>query len=128
LARANGELVLYFSLFGDGIFPYLQCITHRHQPPLRGQLGDRQNAENNAMNSIRTSAEWPYETVTTLFHIMRSKHNKKFLLQDRLLNEVLHQQLRVVFFLYNCYVCLNGSKFGKFFATEPPSLNDYLEG
>ena len=128
LARANGELVLYFSLFGDGFFPYLQCITHRHQPPRRGQLGDRQNAENNAMNSIRTSAEWPYETVTSLFHIMRSKHNKKFLLQDRLLNEVLHQQLRVVFFLYNCYVCLNGSKFGKFFATEPPSLNDYLEG
>jgi len=33
-ARANGENILYFSLYGDKIFPYLQCITHAHEPPL----------------------------------------------------------------------------------------------
>ncbi len=66
LARGDGELALYYSLFGDGIFPYLQCITHRHQPPLIGLLGDHKNAENIAMDSIHITAEWPYETVTTL--------------------------------------------------------------
>jgi hypothetical protein len=30
VARANGEQILFFSLCGDKIFPYLQCITHAH--------------------------------------------------------------------------------------------------
>jgi len=33
-AWANGKNILYFSLYGDKIFPYLQCITHAHEPPL----------------------------------------------------------------------------------------------
>jgi len=37
-AWANGDNLLYFSLYGDKIFPYLQCITHAHEPPLRGEL------------------------------------------------------------------------------------------
>jgi len=37
-ARVNGNNLLYFSLYGDKIFPYLQCITHAHEPPLGGQL------------------------------------------------------------------------------------------
>jgi hypothetical protein len=49
------------------------------------------------MNSVCSSAQLPYETVNTLFHIVRSKHNKKFFLQGHQPNEVLHQQLRVVF-------------------------------
>jgi len=38
VAQANGENILYFSLYGDKIFPYLPCITHAHEPPLGGQL------------------------------------------------------------------------------------------
>jgi len=30
-AWANGENLLYFSLYGDKIFLYLQCITHAHE-------------------------------------------------------------------------------------------------
>jgi hypothetical protein len=37
-AWANGDNLLYFSLYGDKIFPYLQCITHAHEPPLGGEL------------------------------------------------------------------------------------------
>jgi hypothetical protein len=33
-ARANGEQILFFSLYGDKIFPDLQCITHAHEAPL----------------------------------------------------------------------------------------------
>jgi hypothetical protein len=42
MARANGEQILFFSLYGDKIFPYLQCITHAHEAPIVGQLPPRQ--------------------------------------------------------------------------------------
>ena len=126
LARLAGEHRMYYALFGDSIFPYLECICKRHLAPHGGELGAEEVAENHAMNSVRTSAEWPYETVTTLFHVMRSKHNKKMLTRQREPNTTLFAQLRVVFFLYNCYVCMNGSKFQKFFDMEPPTIEEYL--
>jgi hypothetical protein len=80
-----------------------------------------------AMNSLQTSVEWPYGDITMLFQIMQSKHRKKYFLSMGLLNTTLHQQFRVVFFIYNCYVCFNGNKFTKFFDASPPSLAEYLE-
>jgi hypothetical protein len=74
-----------------------------------------------------TSVEWPYGDITVLFHIMHSKHRKKYFLSTGLLNTMLHQQFCVVFFIYNCYVCFNGNKFTKFFDLSPPSLAEYLE-
>jgi hypothetical protein len=125
--RAQGEQIFFFSLFGDRIFPYLQCITHAHEAPLGGVLARRLELENLAMNSLRTSVEWPYGDITVLFQIMQNKHQKKYFLPNGLLNVSLHQQFRVVFFLYNCYVCFNGNKFTKFFDLPPPSLADYLD-
>jgi hypothetical protein len=66
----------FFSLFGDRIFPYLMCITHAHEAPLGGVLPQWLVAENLAMNSLRTSVEWPYGDIIVLFHIMQHKHNK----------------------------------------------------
>jgi hypothetical protein len=66
------------------------------------------------MNSLRTSVEWPYGDIIILFHIMQNKHNKKYFLPTGLLNVALHQQFRVVIFLYNCYVCFNCNKFTSF--------------
>jgi hypothetical protein len=51
-AQANGEEILYFSLYGDKIFPYLQCITHAHEAPIGGQLPLHQQLEVMAMNSL----------------------------------------------------------------------------
>jgi hypothetical protein len=53
MARALGAVLLYYSLFGDKTFPYLQYITHQHQPPLLGKLGDWHYS----MNSLCTTAE-----------------------------------------------------------------------
>jgi hypothetical protein len=110
-AQANGDNILYFSLYGDKVFPYLQCITHAHSAPSGGQLPPRQRFEVLAMNSLRTSAEWPYGDITVLFQTMHSKHHKKYFLSTGLLNTMLHQQFRVVFFLFNCCICLNGNNF-----------------
>jgi hypothetical protein len=97
-AEANGDNLLYFSLYGDKIFPYLQRITHAHEPPLGGQLQPRQRLEVLAMNSLRTSVEWPYGDITLLFKVMRSKHQKRYFLSTGLVNMSLHQQFRVVVF------------------------------
>jgi hypothetical protein len=51
-AQVNGEQILFFSLYGDKIFPYLQCITHAHEAPLGGQLPPCQQLEVMAMNSL----------------------------------------------------------------------------
>ncbi len=79
------------------------------------------------MSQIRTSAEWPYETVTNLFHVLLSKYNKHLLQHDQAVNDIIHKQLRVVFFLYNWYACLNGSKFSRFFDVQEPNLEDYFQ-
>jgi hypothetical protein len=78
-ARERGEQVLYFSFYGDAIFPILHCITHQHRASIGGQLTARQIAEDTGMSQIQTSAECPYETVTNLFHVLHSKYNKHFL-------------------------------------------------
>ena len=78
-AQERGEQVLYFSLHGDAIFPLLHCITRRHRAPIGGQLTARQIAEDTGMSQIRTLAEWLYETVTNLLHMLHSKYNKYFL-------------------------------------------------
>ena len=97
-ARERGEQVLYFSLYGDAIFPLLHCITRRHRAPIGGQLNARQIAEDSGMSRIRTSVEWPYETATNLFHVLHSKYNKHLLKHGRAVNEIVHKQLRVVFY------------------------------
>jgi hypothetical protein len=76
--------------------------------------------------NTRTSIEWTYGDVIVLFHVLHETYQKKYFLPDRTINEVLHQQLRVVFFIYNCYVCFNGNKLTRFFDTSPPKLSDYL--
>jgi hypothetical protein len=126
-ARQNGENMLYYSIYDDAIFPLLNCITGRHRQPLQGELTEREDAENFAMRRIRTSAEWPYETATNLFHILESKYNKHLLGHNREPNLVVGQQLRVLMFMYNIYVCLNGSKFSRFFNIIPPTLEEYLQ-
>jgi hypothetical protein len=125
-ALANGEAAVYFSLFSDSIFPYHLCITHKHEPPLGGILHERLVAENKATNSIRTSIEWTYGDVIVLFHVLHETYQKKYFLPDRTINEVLHQQLRVVFFIYKCYVCFNGNKLTRFFDSPPPKLSNCL--
>jgi hypothetical protein len=67
------------------------CITHAHEAPLGGELPQWLVAENLAMNSLRTSVEWPYGDIIVLFHTIQHKHNKKYFLSIGLLNVALHQ-------------------------------------
>jgi hypothetical protein len=124
-ARENEEDMLYYSLYGDSIFPLLNCIVSRHRQPLLGVRTPREEAENAAMRSLRVSVEWPYEMVTNLFNILELKYNKQLLGRNRKPNTLIGKQLRV-FFLYNLYVCLHASKFSRFFDVVPPTLEEYI--
>jgi hypothetical protein len=73
------------------------------------------------MKPVRVTVEWPYEMAANLFHILYSRYHKKLLGCNHDPNVVITQQLRVLFFLYNCYVCLNGSMFSCYFNVLPPT-------
>ncbi len=62
-----------------------------------GMLPERLEAEIKATNSVQMSIEWMYGDVVILFHVLCETYQKKFFLPDRMINAVLHQQLRVVF-------------------------------
>jgi hypothetical protein len=121
-ALAQGEDAVYFALFTHSIFPYHLCITYCHQPSLGGVLPERLKSQNLTMDSVRTSIEWTYGDIIVLFHVFYSKYDKEYFLLDCKINEVLHQQLCDVFFVYNCYVCFNGNKLMLFFDMPPPNL------
>jgi hypothetical protein len=57
--RANGEDMLYYSLYGDLIFPLLGCIVSWYHQPLLGVRMPIEEAEIAAMRSLRVSVEWP---------------------------------------------------------------------
>jgi hypothetical protein len=75
-AIANGENAMDYSLFSDNVFPYHLCVTHKHEPPLGGELDDRLHLENVATNSCRTSIKWTYGDVIILYHVMDVKYNE----------------------------------------------------
>jgi hypothetical protein len=82
--------------------------------------------ENFVTDSIHVSIEWAYGDVIVLFHILHLHYQEKYFLPDRSINQVMAQQLRVIFFIYNCCVCLNGNKMTRFFNTSSPKFSDYL--
>jgi hypothetical protein len=68
--------MLYYSMYGNAIFPLLHCITGHHKRPLRCALNEREDAEGNAMKRVRVIVEWPYETATNSFFILHSRYHK----------------------------------------------------
>jgi hypothetical protein len=40
-AVGNSESTIYFALFSNSVFPYHLCVTHKHEPPLGGELDVR---------------------------------------------------------------------------------------
>ncbi len=56
-AREHGEQVLYFTFYGDSMYPMLTFITRSHNPPLCRELDDQEEAQNFAKRHIRTSVE-----------------------------------------------------------------------
>jgi hypothetical protein len=71
--------MFYNLVYGDATFPSLHCIAGHHRRPWRGALKEFEDEEKTDMNHIEVTAEWPYETLTNLFHIVHSRCHKMLL-------------------------------------------------
>ena len=104
---ALGLESLYYSVYTDSIFPFHECVTHQHEPPVCGVLLEREVVESHTMSAMWNSVEWPYGGVTILFHIMQSKYYCKQLLNcNRIRNYTVLKQFCVVFFYLQLFYIL----------------------
>ena len=115
----------YYCIYTDGIFPYQECIIHRHDHDV---LSDQESKENAAFCSIRQVKEHTYAEVSNQYKIFQAYMiHWRLLNRNRQGNDIPLRQFRVAHFFRNCYACENGSTTNSFFGTESPSLEWYLE-
>ena len=77
---------------------------------------------NSRMNSCRTSIEMMFGEIFNYFKILDVKRKIKIYKNGRYNRKLI----LMVFFLHNCYTCLNGNTVSSMFELEPPSIEDYL--
>ena len=75
------------------------------------------------MNSARTSSEWGYQGITTLFPMISNLQTQKILQCP----VALHYRGAVL--LYSCYQCMYGTSVtGAYFDCPAPDVETYLRG
>lgn len=104
-------------IYGDGIFPWQQCLRSKHKGP---NLTALQRLENSSLCKTRVSVEWQYGQVAELFPFTDYKKNIK------LRNANSARVYFVATFLRNCHTCLYGNTTSAYFNCTPPTLEQYL--
>ncbi len=107
--------------FGDGIFRGLNTIKTYYRAATGAALTPLQRLLNSAFRAARITIEKNYGLSSTVFKVC--EHKNAYQLAQR--NPYAVEQLRVVYLLTNCYICLNGTHT---FDLAPPSLEQYLSG
>ena len=77
---------------------------------------------NNQMNSSRTSVEMLFGDLFNLFNLLTRKNKLKLLINGKYIRKLII----VIFFLHNCYTCMNGNRVYIMFNIHPPPIGDYL--
>lgn len=108
-----------YVLYGDqayGIMELLMCPF----PGRQQDLVPHQQVFNQSMKVLRTSVEWGFQKVLSIFAFLDFKKNQKLLLQD------VENYYKVGVLLTNCHTCLYGSQTSQFFNVVPPTIEQYL--
>lgn len=121
LVQANTPPNNRFFGFGDGIFRGLHHIKTYYRAAPGVALLQAALLLNSAFKAARIIIEHNYGLSSTVFGVCDNKNAHK--LGQR--HPYAVEQLRVVYLLTNCYICLNGSRT---FDLAPPSLEEYLSG
>ena len=103
------------AIYGDGIFPQLPTIVARYQIP-----DDKETIINRILSSARQSIEHIFALHTNVFSLFSIPQCYKLLVQGTENTKMILN----LFFLLNCYICLNESP--NSFDICPPSLDEYL--
>ncbi|KAK3285353.1 hypothetical protein CYMTET_7038 [Cymbomonas tetramitiformis] len=107
IIRAKGGTLLNCAVFIDGT--------------IRGMCKPAR-AFNTAMNGPRTSVEWGFGKVMTYLGCLDMKSQQKLLLIMPL-GKFYH----VACIIANCHTCCEGSVTGRYFNSQPPTLEAYLD-
>ena len=121
LQTAAGRTPKRFRCYGDSIYiPSTSISRRRRMPPLSaGHV-----AQNFRVNKGRTSIEWTFGKIVSLFKFVDFKKNLK----------LGHSKVGVAnyytaaAFLTNFHTCLEGSQTGLEFGCAPPTLSVYMAG
>ena len=111
----HGEI---YALYGDPAYP---LRSHLMTPFQGAALTEEEKVFNKKMSSVRTTVEWAFGKVISLFAFLDYKKNIKLYLQP------VGKYYIVGALLTNCHTCLYGSEINDFFAIDPPSLEHYLQ-
>jgi nuclease HARBI1 len=106
-----------YHLYGDSGYPLRPYLLRPHGG---ASLTRQQLASNAAMSTLRTSVEWSFGKVSTLFAFVDFKKNAKLQLQP------VGKYYLVATVLANCHTCLYGSQVNTFFNSQPPPIDEYL--
>lgn len=106
-----------YQIYGDSIFPWLECVLSRYSgenlPPVR-------DLENKCMSSCRESIEWHYGEMNALFPFV-DVQKKNFLLLSPVRETFVTAML-----LRNCLVSMYGNNTSNAFNCPPPTLEEYF--
>ena len=115
MTMADGNV---YSLYGDPAYPLKPHLI----APFRGaNLSAQERLFNKRMSAVRTSVEWNFGKVVTLFGFLDFKRNLKLYLQP------VAKYYLVGALLTNCHTCLYGNETSSFFGVDPPVLEAYLQ-
>jgi hypothetical protein len=106
---AQAVVVRLYRLYGDGIFPVLQCIICKHR---RHALSQRELLENSCMGSVRESVEWVFGDIQAKFPFIDCLKNMKLRMSP------VPQMYVTCMLMYNCFITMNaGQGYSYFSAT-----------
>ena len=109
---------IHMVIYGDAIFKPSSVILRRIENPET----DVDKLLNNRMNSCRTSIEMMFGEVFSLFKLLGAKRKMKLYKNGRYNRKLII----IIFFLHNCYTCMNGNSVSSMFNMIPPNIEDYL--
>ena len=118
--RAGWPLVRW-RIYGDSIYVISDVISRRWRG---ASISDLQKSENTAMNSPRTSVEWGFGGICSMWKYVDLRRNNRLLASPAGIGVIY----RVAALLTNFKTCVEGSLTGRFFGLAPPSLADYVNG
>ncbi len=110
----QGNVMQIFADSAYGLQPFL-ITSFKNANKTPAQLAFNAN-----MNSVRQCVEWGFGKLTKTFTFLYFKKNLKVLLQ------LVPSYYRVTVLLCNAHTCLYGSQTNDFFATQPPTIEEYF--
>lgn len=106
-----------FQIYGDSIFPWLECVLSRYPDDNILPVHD---LENKCMSTCRESIEWHYGETNALFPFVDTKKKNYLLLSP------VRETFVTAMLIRNCIVAMYGNNTSLAYNCLPPTLEEYF--